>query len=313
MRRLEELEEKVHGALAEDEMVVREDHLHRGWLVLTDRRLLLYRSSLTGHPTQAVLDEPLVGLTVAWRWVWSRLNRQLVISRDGRRLGVLRMRSRRSPGRAGQRIVKDVRHWAAVARLTAGQDADVPLAHVHATAIAAITPAQLAREIGLDPKDVRAVLEERVGIHVSTGAALKYSYTRRDRRVFDEAAKERLFAALCDVNGGDALIQRSLAVGQEWWASEEAQVVEGLLSLGDVELAHVSKRRPPLTRWQAWFLWIGLAVAAVTALAVIPPLVWRDSWSAWRAGDTPRPAGAIGLGVLGVLAVVAVPLVMLFV
>jgi hypothetical protein len=309
MRRLEELEEKVHGALAEGEVTVREDHVHRGWLVLTDRRLLLYRSSLTGHPTQVVLDEPLAGLTVAWRWVWSRLDRRIVISRDGRRLGVVRMRSRRSPGRLAQRIVKDVRHWATVARLTAGQDADVPLAHIHATALAAITPAQLARDIGVDPKDVRAVLEERVGVHVSTGAALRYSYTRRDRRVFDEAAKERLFAALVDVHGGDALIQRALAVGQEWWESGGADLFEDVLSLGDVELSHVSQRRPPLTRWQAWFLWIGFAVAAVTALAIIPPLIWRDSWSAWRAGDTPRPAGAIGLGVLGVLAVVAVPMV----
>jgi hypothetical protein len=310
---MEELEQKVHGALAEGEVAVREERVHRGWLVLTDRRVLLFHSSPTGHPDKVVLDEPLVGLTVAWRWLLSRLGGRLVIDRDGRRLGVIALPSRRSPGRLGPRIVKDVRHWAAVARLTAGHDADVPLAHVHASALAAITPAQLARDLGLDPKDVRAVLEERVGIHVSRGAALRHSYTRRDRRVFDEAAKERLFAALVDVYGGDALIQRSLAVGQEWWESKGAGALEGLISFADVELSHVSERRAPLTRWQAWFLWIGCAVAAATALAIIPPLIWRDSWSKWRAGDTLRPAAAIGLGVLGVVAVVAATLVALLV
>jgi hypothetical protein len=185
-----------------------------------------------------------------------------------------------------------------------GEEGDAALAHLHAKVLEARTPAQLAHDLGLDAQHVRDLLEERLGVHVSKGAALRYSYTRRDLERFDDATKERLFATLVDDLGADAMVRRAAGVADDWWETPAGKGLDDVLGLADVELGHVSERRAPIARWQSTFLWIGFVAAAVTAIAVIPAAIWLGSWKAWRAGRTGRPAAGIGLGVVAVAAVV---------
>jgi hypothetical protein len=308
MRGFQAVEEKVRATLAEGEKAVRTIRARRGWLVLTDRRVLVLGPAHHGRPPGVIADEPLATVHVEDRWLWSKLERRLVIrGADGRRRqwGLARAKGQRTrwdQSRVMNGFAADVHHWTTVAEIIAeqvatGQTVDVDLAHVHATALDATTPADLARALALDPHRVRDLLRERFGVTVSKGAGLRYSYTRDDRRRFDTAVKEKLFAALVDEVGAEQLVVQARSVAHEWWENDAMEGVESALGLLDVSLTHVAQRRAPIARWQSTFLWIGFAFAAVTALLVVPPLVWRSSWDHWRDGSQDRPVAAIAMGV----------------
>lgn len=310
MRHLrEEVEEKVRGALGAGEMVVRTLRVKKGWLVLTDRRLLMFHASPLGHPEEVVVDEPLQRIEAEPRWMWSKLESRLVIRRpDGRvvRVGLRNQKGQKTGWdrmRTMRGMANDIRHWTRVVEITeeqaaTGQKVDAAFAHVRARAIEALTPAQLARNLGLDPQHVRDVLTERFGIVVSKGAALKYRYTKRDRSLFDDAVKEKLFAALVDEFGTDEIIRRSGGVVGEWWETPVGAGFENVLGVFGGSAAHVSQQRAPIARWQSTFVWIGLVGVLPLAVLIFPPLAWQRSFEGWRSGASDRPDAAITMGML---------------
>lgn len=319
MASVQEVEAQARGVLVANEDVVWITRVHGGWLLLTNRRLLMWKASARGHPKRVVLDEPLQRIEAEPRWSWSKLDRVLVVRRaDGAAWRVAQGWGQRRAGgndRATwlRRTARDIRAWTLLADITATQSAggqafDVAFARVHARALASLTPAQFARELGLEPSRVRDLLDGW-GTHLSEGAMSKYTYTRRDRVQFNDDVKERLFVALVDQIGGDGLVQSANRATGKWWDTSAGALVENVLAAMDVETEHLSERRAPLALWESRMMWIGVIGAVIGTPLVFPPLLWLSSRRRWREGTTDRPDAAVYLGVVTAGALLALLLV----
>jgi hypothetical protein len=179
---------------------------------------------------------------------------------------------------------------------------------VRIRAVESRTPAQMARRLGLDPKWLAEILARRFGVHLSRGARRGHTFTGNDRKVFDAAMKERLFAAAVDEVGAQALVTRATAAGPDWWTTSGGQLATSVAGLAGIDMAFAAKDRTPIPRWQSRMVWAGFAFSCLLCIALVGILflwLWRWSYFGWRDGSKSSPTAAVALGVLGVLLLVA--------
>lgn len=188
---------------------------------------------------------------------------------------------------------------------------DLKIDALRARAMASLTPAQMARRLGLETRWLEDLMA-RHGVHVSGGASHGNTFSGRDRRTF-EATREQLFDAVLAELGAPALVTRADAVSPDWWSTSGGSAAATVVGLLGIDASYTTRDRTPIPLWRSRMIWVTLAIGLF--LCVVPPVgllfleIWRRSYFGWRDGSKASPNAAISLGILVILAPILVTIV----
>lgn len=163
-------------------------------------------------------------------------------------------------------------------------------------AMACVTPAQMARLFRQPEAHVARLLDERLGIQVSRGAARGSTYRKRDLEVFDAAARERLYELIVTEAGGVDQLARAAGQG-DWYETVAGQLAETVLNVFGGSAEHVSSKRKPIRKRDFVLSICGMIFATVPVLLLFPLTVasWY-SWERWRQARAEKPTISIVVG-----------------